>query len=164
MTIRPTPRRPATADPAPGPVAHKPRRPTSRSAEPTAHESRPILRAGRTARAVRRPSSEVGQATVELVALFPVLLIVVLAAAALLAAHGAREQAGHAAQAGAMAMLQGGDPRESARRALPAGVRRRAAIEIRGPRVTVRVRPRLPIVATAMTAEVTADAGPEGSP
>jgi hypothetical protein len=93
-----------------------------------------------------------------------VLLIVVLAAAALLAGHGAREQAGHAAQAGAMAMLQDGDPRGSARRALPAGVRRRAAIEIRGRRVTVRVRPSLPIVATAMTAEVTADAGPEPSP
>ena len=51
------------------------------------------------------------------------------------------EQAGQAAQAGAMAMLQGGDPRESARRALPAGVRRRAAVEIHGRRVTVRVRP-----------------------
>ena len=107
---------------------------------------------------------EAGQATVELVALLPVLLIVVLAAAALLAGHGAREQAGQAAQAGAMAMLQGGDPRESARRALPAGVRKRAAIEVRGRRVTVRVRPRLPIVARAMTAEVSADAGREPSP
>jgi hypothetical protein len=105
-----------------------------------------------------------GQATVELVALLPVLLLVTLAAAALLAGHGAREQDGHAAQAGAMAMLQGGDPRESARRALPAGVRRRARVQIHGRRVTVRVRPRLPIVANAMTAEVTADAGPEPGP
>jgi hypothetical protein len=104
---------------------------------------------------------ESGQATVELVALVPVLLLVVLTAAALLAGHGAREQAGHAAQAGAMAMLQGRDPRESARRALPHGVRRRARVEIHGRRVTVRVRPRLPLVARAMTAEVTADAGPE---
>ena len=112
----------------------------------------------------RAPSSSAGQATVELVALLPVLLIVVLAAAALLAGHGAAEQAGHAAQAGAMAMLQGGDPRESARRALPAGVRGRAAIEIHGRRVTVRVRPRMPVVARAMTAEVTADAGPEPAP
>ena len=111
----------------------------------------------------RRPS-EAGQATVELVALVPLVLILALAAAALLAGHGAREQAGSAAQAGAMAMLQGGDPRASARRALPAGARRRAAIEIHGRRVTVRVRPRLPLVARAMTAEVSADAGPEASP
>jgi hypothetical protein len=114
-------------------------------------------------RAGARPS-EAGQATVELVALIPLLLIVALAAAALLAGHGAREQAGHAAQAGAMAMLQGGDPRESARRALPAGVRRRAAVEVHGRRVTVRVRPAVPVVARAMTAEVTADAGPDASP
>ena len=63
-----------------------------------------------------------------------------------------------------MAMLQGGDPRASARRALPDRVRRGATIEIRGRRVTVRVRPRLPLVARAMTAEVSADAGPEASP
>lgn len=111
-----------------------------------------------------RRSSEAGQATVELAALMPVVLLLTLAAAALLAGHGAREQAGSAAQAGAMAMLQGGDPRESARRALPAGARRRAAIEIHGRRVTVRVRPGLPLVARAMTAEVSADAGPEASP
>ena len=104
---------------------------------------------------------ESGQATVELVALVPVLLLVVLAAAALLAGHGAHEQAGHAAQAGAMALLQGGDPRVSARSSLPADARRRAAVEVHGRRVTVRVRPPLPIVARAMTAEVTADAGPE---
>jgi hypothetical protein len=109
-------------------------------------------------------SDQTGQATVELVALFPVLLVVTLAAAALLAGHGAREQAGNAAQAGAMAMLQGGDPRESARRALPAEVRERATIRVRDRRVTVSVRPRLPLVARAMTAAVSADAGPEPPP
>ena len=108
-------------------------------------------------RPARRPSSSSPS--------FPLLLLVALAAAALLAGHGAREQAGHAAQAGAMAMLQGGDPRESARRALPAGVRRRAAVEIHGRRVTVRVRPRAARRAPrAMTAEVTADAGPKPAP
>jgi hypothetical protein len=71
-----------------------------------------------------------------------------------------------AAQAGAMALLQGGDPREAARRALPAPVRGGARIEVDGRRVTVRVRPRLPLaaVARAMTAQVTADAGPEPAP
>jgi Flp pilus assembly protein TadG len=135
------------------------RRATPRPAPPASRE------AGHTTPRPLGPTThDAGQATVELVALLPVLLIVVLAAAALLAGHGAREQAGQAAQAGAMAMLQGGDPRESARRALPAGVRRRAAIEIRGARVTVRVRPPLPIVATAMSAEVSADAGRVTSP
>jgi hypothetical protein len=121
-------------------------------------------RARLTAPALRARTGEAGQATVELVALIPLLLLVVLATTALLAGHGAREQAGTAAQAGAMAMLQGGDPRDSARRALPVPVRARAAIEVQGSRITVRVRPRLPLVARAMTAEVTADAGPEPSP
>lgn len=106
-----------------------------------------------------------GQATVELVALLPLVLVVVLGAAALLAGHGAREQAGQAAQAGAMALLQGGEPREAARRALPGAARDRAVVEVRGRRVTVTVRPDLPLraAAAAMTAEVTADAGPEPS-
>jgi hypothetical protein len=108
-------------------------------------------------------ADETGQATVEVVALLPLLLVAALTAAALLAAHAAHEQAGQAAQAGAMALLQGADPRAAARRALPPGVRGRAAVEVRGRRVTVRVRPRLPVdaVSAAMTAEVGADAGPE---
>ena len=108
--------------------------------------------------------SENGQATVELVAFLPLLLVVALAAAALLAGHSAAEHAGQAAQAGAMALLQDGDPREAARRALPEGAR--ASIDVEGRRVTVSVRPRLPIgpVAAAMTAEATADAGPEPPP
>jgi hypothetical protein len=93
-----------------------------------------------------------------------VVLAVALAAAALLAGHTAVEQAGQAAQAGAMALLQEGDPREAARRALPPGAR--ATIEIEGRRVTVTVRPRLPIepLGATMTAKATADAGPEPSP
>ena len=87
--------------------------------------------------------SENGQATVELVAFLPPLLVVALAAAALLAGHSAAEHAGQAAQAGAMALLQDGDPREAARRALPEGAR--ASIDVEGRRVTVSVRPRLPI-------------------
>ena len=86
---------------------------------------------------------ESGQAAVELVALLPLLLIVGLAAAALLAGHAAGEHAGQAAQAGAMALLQGTDPRAAARSALPADVRPRARVEIDGRRVTVRVRPQL---------------------
>ena len=62
-----------------------------------------------------------------------------------------------------MALLQGGDPRESARRALPAAVRRRAAVEVHGRRVDrPRAARRLPVVARRpLTADVTADAGPD---
>jgi len=103
-----------------------------------------------------------GQATVELVALLPLLLIAALAGAALVAAHAAGEQAGQAAQAGAMAVLRGDDPRAAARESLPSGTRPRAAIEIRGRRVTVRVRPHLPlaVLERSLTGEATADAGP----
>ena len=62
-----------------------------------------------------------------------------------------------------MALLQARDPLAAARRALPPASRDRATITIDGHRVTVRVRPSLPIraVGEAMTAEATADAGPE---
>lgn len=106
-----------------------------------------------------------GQATVELVALLPLMLVAALAGGALLAAHVAGEQAGQAAQAGAMALLEGGDPRAAARRTL--GPHTHAAIHIHGRRVTVRVRPNLPIktLEHSLTTTATADAGPpEASP
>ena len=52
-----------------------------------------------------RAADETGQATVEFVALLPLVLAVALAAAAILAGHAAAEHAGQAAQAGAMALL-----------------------------------------------------------
>lgn len=111
-------------------------------------------------------SRESGQATVELVALLPLLLTVGLAAAAFLAAQAAGEHAGSAAEAGAVALLQGGDARAAAREALPASVRDDATITVDGRRVTVRVRPDLAVdpVARRLEAEATADAGPELSP
>jgi hypothetical protein len=104
-------------------------------------------------------SREDGQATVELVALLPLVLVVALAVAAFVAAQSAGEKAGQAAQAGAMALLQGGDPRTAARAALPRHTR--ATIAVRGDRVTVRVRPGLPfaVLNGPLTATATADAG-----
>jgi Flp pilus assembly protein TadG len=109
---------------------------------------------------------EDGQATVELVALLPLLLVIAFAAAALLASHMAGEQAGQAAEAGAVALLQGGDPREAARRALPTSARRDAEIEVQDRRVTVRVRPKLPlaVLERPLTGEAVADSGPEVAP
>jgi hypothetical protein len=108
-------------------------------------------------------SLQSGQATVELVALLPLLLIAGLVGAAVIAAQAAGEQAGQAAQAGAMALIQGGDPRAAARAALPAAARERSVIVVDGRRVTVRVRPRVPFAALArpLTGQATADAGPE---
>ena len=87
------------------------------------------------------------------------MLVAALAAAAILAAQTAGEQAGQAAQAGAMALLQGGDPRAAARRALPRDAD--AHIEVAAQRVTVRVRPDLPLAALErpLTATATARAG-----
>jgi hypothetical protein len=103
-----------------------------------------------------------GQATVELVALLPLLLLSGIAGAAVLAGQSADEQAGQAAHAGAIALLQGGDPRQAAREALPVAARGRATITVSGHRVTVRVRPRVPLPALAgpLTAEAEAAAAP----
>ncbi len=91
--------------------------------------------------AALRRSGERGQATVELVALVPLLVVVVAAIAQLLAAGAARELAGHAAQAGAMALLQGGDPKEAARKAVPGWSRDRLSVRVDGREVRVRLSP-----------------------
>ena len=103
-----------------------------------------------------------GQASVELVALLPLALLVALAAGQVLAAGAARDLAGNAAEAGAMAIVQGGDPRAAARDAVPDWSARRVAVRVHGRRVEVRVRPRalLPGLAGPLTAGASADAGP----
>jgi len=115
----------------------------------------------------RRPGrglSERGQATVELVGLMPLVAAVVLAAFTGVAAFAAHEQAGAAAEAGAVALLQDRDPSTAARHALPEAARGRSRIRISGRRVTVSVRPRVPLLARRLQATVTADAGAEAGP
>jgi hypothetical protein len=109
---------------------------------------------------------ERGQATVELVALLPLVLAVALVAATILTGQAAAEQAGQAAEAGAIAALQGGDPEQAAERAIPAGGRSRATVTRTGTRITVTLRPRVPLgfPATALEASATADIGPEPVP
>ena len=109
-------------------------------------------------------SSEHGQATVELAALLPLLAVVALAAYGTLAGLAAGEQAGVAAEAGAIAVLQDRDAAEAARAALPEAVRRAAHVRVRGRLVTVAVRPRVPLVARLLRARVSAHAGPEPAP
>jgi hypothetical protein len=111
-----------------------------------------------------RRRGETGQAAVELVGVIPLVAAIGLAAYTALAAHAAGEQAGQAAEAGAIAQLQDRDPRAAARDALPADVRRRAAISLSGRRVTVRVRPDVPVLAGELEARASADPGPGASP
>jgi hypothetical protein len=109
-----------------------------------------------------RTDRERGQATVELVALLPLLLAVALTAATILAGQAAAEQAGQAAEAGAIALIHGDDARAAARTAIPEQARGRTDVEVTGSRVTVTLRPRVPLgfLAAALEATATADAGP----
>jgi hypothetical protein len=78
-----------------------------------------------------RGRAQSGQASVELVAAIPVLLLVTLAVAQLAIAGYALWSAGAAARAGARARYVGGDARAAARRSLPSPLRRGATIRDR---------------------------------
>jgi hypothetical protein len=103
-----------------------------------------------------------GQASVELLGALPLVLAVAFAAFAVISAHAAAEQAGQAAEAGAVAILQDHDPRAAAEAALTPSVRSRAQIAVAGTHVHVRVRPRLPIpgLSDRLAATADAEAGP----
>ncbi len=103
---------------------------------------------------------ERGQASVELLALAPVIVAAAMAVLAILAAGRAREIAATAAQAGAMALLQGADARDAARDVVPLSHRPELRIVLRGRSVTVGVQPRVPLLARPLTASSTAHAGP----
>jgi hypothetical protein len=110
--------------------------------------------------------SQGGQASVELVALLPLVLVIGIAIMSLLAARSAAGQAAAAAHAGAMALIQDEDAQAAALAALPSPVRGRAEIAVRGRRVEVTIRPpaSLPFADRALAATAAANAGPEPSP
>jgi hypothetical protein len=103
-----------------------------------------------------------GQAAIEFVGILPLIVTVGLLVAQLLAAGAAHEAAGDAAQAAAMALIQGGDPERAAREAIPGWSRGRVTIEVDGRTVHVRVAPRvvLPGGGHLLASEGVADAGP----
>ena len=123
---------------------------------------RAVRAGGRAAsvRVVAPRGREAGQASVELVAFLPLLLLIALAVFSFAAAQAAREEAGAAAEAAALALLQGRDAREAARAALPEASRERARIDIAGASVRVRLGPRLPLLASRLAANEEAHAGP----
>jgi hypothetical protein len=108
-----------------------------------------------------RMSSAQGQATVETIALVPLLLAVGLGLMQLLAVGYASVLAGGAAEAGALALAGGRDPRAAAREALPGWSEARAKIGVEGGRVEIHLRPPSPLHALAERLEVTAAAAVE---
>jgi len=109
--------------------------------------------------------AERGQASIELVALLPVVVIVVAAVVQVLAAGTARERASAAAEAGAVAMLQDADPRAAIEAALGGSVDR-SDFEIEGRHVRVTVRPRAFVrpLGELLAATSRADAGDQPDP
>lgn len=110
----------------------------------------------------RRVRAADGQASVELVALLPLVVAVALGVLQALAVGRAAELAGHAAHSGAIALAEGRDGAAAARAALPGWARTRVHVEVRGTRVRVRIVPPvlLPGAGEWLAATATADAGP----
>jgi hypothetical protein len=103
-----------------------------------------------------------GQAAVELVGILPLIVTVILVVAQLLAAGVAHELAGHAAEAGALAVAERSDPAQAVRDAVPGWSRGRVSVQVSGRRVTVTLRPAsvLPGAAGLLSSAAEADAGP----
>lgn len=102
-----------------------------------------------------------GQATIETIALAPVIVAIGLALLQLLAVGYASVLAGNAAEAGALALAAGADARDGAKQALPGWSRARARVEVEGGRVEVHLRPPSPIEALAEGLQVSATAAVE---
>ena len=102
-----------------------------------------------------------GQAAVELLAALPLVLVIALAVTQALAVGYASVLAGNAAEAGALALAGGGDPRAAARAALPVWSRARGRVAVKGGEVTVRLRPPALLQALARRLELSADAAVE---
>ena len=102
--------------------------------------------------------AERGQAAVELIGALPVLLVLGLAVAQLLAVGYAAVLAGNAAEAGALALAARADAEASVRNALPGWSSSGASVRVRGGRVTVRLRPPALVSALSRKLEVASTA------
>jgi Flp pilus assembly protein TadG len=112
----------------------------------------------RTAAERRSWRHEDGQATVELVAAVPALLLAALISLQLLAAGYALTLADGAAEAGALALAEGGSAAEAARRALPGWADDNVSVSVAGGEVSVRLRPPSPFGSIADHLAVTSSA------
>jgi hypothetical protein len=103
--------------------------------------------------------AERGQATVELVAALPALLLAGLVALQLLAAGYALTLADGAAEAGALALASGGSAAEAAKAALPGWAEDDISVTVARGEVSVRLRPPSPIPALAEHLTISSSAG-----
>lgn len=89
----------------------------------------------------------------------PVLVVVALGILQLLAAGAASEFADHAAEAAGVAIIQGAQPGQAARDAVPAWARSGLRVSVRAGRVRVSVRPPSPLhsLGSLLTATSEAD-------
>jgi hypothetical protein len=101
---------------------------------------------------------EEGQATVELVAAIPALLLAALISLQLLAAGYAMTLADGAAEAGALALAEGGSAAEAVRDSLPGWAKDDVSVTVSGEEVSVRLRPPSPFGAIADHLAVTSSA------
>jgi hypothetical protein len=102
-----------------------------------------------------RLRDETGQATVELVAAVPALILAALISLQLLAAGYALTLADGAAEAGALALAEGGSAAEAARDALPGWADDNVSVAVEGDEVIVHLRPPSPFGAIAERLAVT---------
>jgi hypothetical protein len=99
-----------------------------------------------------------GQASVELIAALPAVLLAALVALQLLAAGGALTLADGAAEAGALALAAGEPAPAAVRAALPSWAEDDVSVTVEGGRVTVKLRPPSPFRAVAEKLAVTSTA------
>jgi uncharacterized protein (UPF0333 family) len=104
---------------------------------------------------------ERGQASIELLATVPLVLVVALSVTQLLAVGYASVLAGNAAEAGALALAGGADARAAAHAALPGWSRARGRVTVKGGVVTVRLRPPALLPALGRRLELRAHAAVE---
>jgi hypothetical protein len=113
---------------------------------------------------VTRLRGDRGQASVELIAALPLVMLVGLVGFQLLAAGYAAVLAGNAAEAGALALAGGADARAAARAAVPGWSRTKLTVTVDDESVHVRMRPPSPLAAVARELEVEADAAVGSKP
>lgn len=116
------------------------------------------MRARKTASAGRSAQGATGQASVELLAGLPVLVLSALVALQLLVTGYALTLADGAAESGAVALASQMPATAAVRRALPGWAEERVSVHIAGGRVSVAVRPPspLPAIAELLTVESSA--------
>ena len=99
-----------------------------------------------------------GQASIELLAALPALLLAAVIAVQLLLVGYSLSIADGAAEAGALAGGAGRDARKAARDALPGWARARSRVTAEGGKVRVELRPPAPLAAVASALTVSSEA------